>query len=108
MGHDVAFCLRARQLGWKSFVDTSLRCGHLSEVEVTWKDNERAFNELQAQLEAGELPECKWETRDWKTRLSDMAAVPGAKVDEYTEGAAMEHSTRVLTPINPYNILRAS
>ncbi len=103
MGHDVAFCLRARQLGWKSFVDTSVQCGHLSETSVSYEDNKRAYDELQRKLEAGELPTSAWDTKSWQTRLTDMARVPGASVEDYTEPSAQEASTVTL---NPYNLLR--
>jgi hypothetical protein len=35
MGHDVAFMLEARRYGWKSYVDTNIVCGHISETVVT-------------------------------------------------------------------------
>ncbi len=38
MGHDVAFCLEARRYGWKSYVDTNIVCGHVSEYTVTPDD----------------------------------------------------------------------
>lgn len=34
MGHDVAFCLEARRFGWKSYVDTNIVCGHISDRTV--------------------------------------------------------------------------
>lgn len=35
MGHDVAFCLEARRFGWKSYVDTNIVCGHLTQTVIT-------------------------------------------------------------------------
>lgn len=34
-GEDIAFCVRARELGYKIWCDPSIRCGHIGYVQVT-------------------------------------------------------------------------
>lgn len=35
VGEDLSFCWRARELGYKTYVDTSVKCGHVGQVVVT-------------------------------------------------------------------------
>jgi len=35
IGEDFGFCSRLREEGYKIFVDTSVKCGHLSTLEIT-------------------------------------------------------------------------
>lgn len=39
VGEDVYFCLKARSLGYRAFVDTGLKVGHLTTVSVILDDN---------------------------------------------------------------------
>lgn len=43
MGEDLAFCIRARQAGYKIFADTSLKVGHLGSI-VCGEDTFQAWN----------------------------------------------------------------
>lgn len=35
VGEDLSFCWRAKQLGYKTYLDTDIKCGHLGHVVVT-------------------------------------------------------------------------
>ena len=35
---DVIFCKKAKELGYKIFIDTSIKCGHIVDYELTEKD----------------------------------------------------------------------
>lgn len=39
VGEDIYFCLKARQAGYRAFVDTGLKVGHLTVVSVLLDDN---------------------------------------------------------------------
>lgn len=38
LGEDLAFCKRARECGYQIFVDSDVKCGHMSVCEITEKD----------------------------------------------------------------------
>ncbi len=40
VGHDWAFCHNARAQGFGVHIDTGIECGHLTEVAVTYRDNQ--------------------------------------------------------------------
>jgi hypothetical protein len=97
IGHDVAFNLNARRLGWKTYVDTSLQCGHLTEVQITAEDNAKAFTTIVEDVKAGVETPYPWAEDHWESRLSDLAVTPGAEhVEDYTEVAGQHASTRVI------------
>jgi GT2 family glycosyltransferase len=45
-GEDIAFCYRARMIGYKTYVDPSVQCGHITQYIVTKKDYEAALEHL--------------------------------------------------------------
>lgn len=98
MGHDVAFTLRARQLGYKSYVDTSVRCGHLTETSIGAEDNARAFTQVVQDIKDGRVRSTEWHEDHWEARLTDLAGTPGAieDVEDYAELAHQHFSTRTV------------
>lgn len=38
LGEDISFCLRAREAGWKTYVDTTCRVGHHKGPKVWWPE----------------------------------------------------------------------
>jgi hypothetical protein len=48
VGEDFGFCSELRKMGTKIFVDTSIKCGHLSMMEVT----EGTYNFYRAMIAA--------------------------------------------------------
>jgi hypothetical protein len=67
LGHDVAFGLEARRYGWKSYVDTRILCGHVSEVQHTVRDFLGQFYTEDHPLGRG---------TGGQVRNTDLAAVP--------------------------------
>jgi GT2 family glycosyltransferase len=45
IGEDLAFCIRAREAGYKIYCDTNLICGHVGQTIVT-EDTFKAWNEV--------------------------------------------------------------
>lgn len=45
LGEDLAFCVRARQCGYKLYADTRIKVGHLGQTIVT-EDTFKAWNEV--------------------------------------------------------------
>jgi hypothetical protein len=41
LGEDLSFCLRARDAGWKVYVDTTLPVGHHKGSKVWWPEDAR-------------------------------------------------------------------
>jgi hypothetical protein len=41
LGEDVSFCLRAREAGWKVYVDTTMHVGHHKSSKVYWPEDVR-------------------------------------------------------------------
>ena len=35
VGEDLSFCMRAKELGYKMYLDTDVKCGHVGHVIVT-------------------------------------------------------------------------
>ncbi len=68
LGHDVAFGLEARRYGWKSYVDTNILCGHVSEVQHTVSD---FLGQFYTEERTDGL-----EGVGGRVRNSDLAAVP--------------------------------
>ena len=42
LGEDLSFCLRAREAGWKVYVDTTLHVGHHKGAKVWWPKDARS------------------------------------------------------------------
>ena len=45
LGEDLAFCARARELGYKIFCDSTIKCGHIGQVIVDEKVYESSIKE---------------------------------------------------------------
>ncbi len=81
LGHDVAFGLEARRYGWKSYVDTNILCGHLTEVQHTVRD-------FLSQFYVEDVPGAS-EAPTGRVRSTDLAAVPtGGQLEAVTLGRA--------------------
>lgn len=78
LGHDVAFHLRARALGWKSFVDTSLLCGQLTETTVTVAEHDRAFANVVKEMQEGKPQPSATPTNngEWVNKLASGMGIP--------------------------------
>lgn len=79
LGHDVAFHLRARALGWKSFVDTGLLCGQLTETTITVKEHTAAFADVVRRIDAGDesVPSrTPTNNGEWTNKLAAGMGIP--------------------------------
>lgn len=82
LGHDVAFGLEARRHGWKSYVDTNIVCGHLTEVQHTIDDYLRAGHPENLPAPPAGDPG----TQVHRMKNSDLAAVPSREQLEALAG----------------------
>src|SRR5207237_2493381 len=49
VGEDSGFCDRARNAGFRIFVDTDIACGHVDSIVRTWVDHKRGMDMLEQQ-----------------------------------------------------------
>jgi hypothetical protein len=45
-GHDLWFCHAAKQQGFRVWLDSGIGCAHLSEVPISYSDNQRCWTEI--------------------------------------------------------------